>query len=94
MDKVENKEKYMFQAMDVLHENISSFMHDCWDDVEKVGTDFHADAEKMSFAEAIKDLDVMVDNFKQEYLAGEKIEATTIMDIVIAAAIAFKKVNE
>jgi len=86
------EEKYMIQAMNEMRENANSFMHECWDDVKKVGTDFHADAEKMTLEEAVKDLDVMCSNFKQEYLAGEKMEYTTIMDIVIAAAVALKKI--
>lgn len=84
------KEKYMIQAMNEMCESVNSFIHECWDDVEKVGTDFHADAEKMTLEEAAKDLDY----YNKCRSANEKIEPTTIMDIVIAAAIVFKKLEK
>ncbi len=89
----DKKEKYMIQAMNEMCENVNTFMFDCWDNVEEVGKDFNADAEKMTLEDAIKELDYTCSYFRQCCLAKEKIEPTTIMDMVIAAAVAFKKLE-
>lgn len=83
---------YMVRAMNEMRENVNSFIREGLDE-ERAGVEFNTDAKKQTLEEALKELDTTCSYFKQEYLAGEKIEPTTIMDIVIAAAIAFKKLD-
>ena len=86
--------KYMFRAMDEMRENINTFMHECWDDVEDVGTDFHVGAERMTLEDAANDLDQTISYYNKCRSAGEEIEHTCIIDIVIAAEIVFDKLEE